>query len=458
MGLYRVEDAEDSDDEHDNAIIEWNHQNETRSPISQEQSAPDTAAYMQAYQRDGTPVLIPVHQFMSPKRPTPWWLYMVIVAIIFQILSFYGPPAPPQSDQTWYEFGKSKGREIMRPLMQLVSVVPYVTTWCWQGMEDDFLEIWRKPSCVMQPISIEEISWRDPVIGQSQAQNVVIDSLQSWKHNERTKPLVLTLSGTVGVGKRHMAEQISQMVICDEGKLEIDGSKHANLSELLPGLRQHVQRYHGGIILITHPEDMKFGLLSDILEELSKTPNLIIIITTHVGSRVIHKELLQSDSNDSGLNSASIDLDLREELDSNLGLGVSKYITSVAPFVPLGHVEIQQIFLIKAERLANTLYKSLKISPNLAKTWTNPEYIEYYQGKIGGEAIMTFSSRGASLLETNQLLKLQSQFSVCLTSSSHLHDLVEIDWDQGKAVIRACQGDGQNTDEIQCTELCRFDL
>mmetsp|Transcript_30195 Transcript_30195/g.44634 ORF Transcript_30195/g.44634 Transcript_30195/m.44634 type:complete len:460 (+) Transcript_30195:300-1679(+) len=458
MGRYRVDDAEDSDDEHDNAIIAWNNQNETSSPMSQQQITPDTAAYMQAYQRDGTPVLIPVHQFMSPRRPTPWWLYMAIVAIIFQILSYYGPPAPPQSDQTWYEFGKTKGEEIMRPLLQVISVIPYVTKWCWQGMEDDFLEVWRKPSCVMQPVSIEENSWKDSIIGQSQAQSVVSEALQLWEHHQSAKGLVLVLSGTVGVGKRHMAEQISRIIVCDEGKLQIDGSEYIALSEILLRLRQHVQRYHGGMILITHPEDMEFGLLSGILDELSKTPHLITIITTHVGSRVIHKQLLQHDNSSSGLNSVSMDLNLREELDSNLGSGVSQYMTSIAPFVPLGPVEIQQILMSKAESLTSSLYTSLTMSPELAKIWTSPEYIEYYQGKIDGKSIMTFSSRGASLLETKQLMKLQSQLSVCITASSKIYDLVELDWDQGKAIIRACQTDEQNDDETRCTELCRFDL
>lgn len=452
MGRYRVEDDEDTDDEYDGAIIPRNYENER--PMSQEESSPDTAAYMQAYQRDGTPILIPVHQFLPQKRRTQWWLYMIFLAVLFQIVLYYGPPTPPQSDQTWYEFGKTKGTEIMLVVIELVSVVPYVTKWCWQGMEDDFWETWRQRSCVMQPISLNDNSWKDSVFGQSWAQDRISEALQHWKGNKSKQALILIMSGTVGVGKRHMATQISQKVICDEAKLEIDGSNNLSLLEYLTQIRKHAHRYRAGIILITHPEDMEFGLLYSILEELSKTTHLITMITTHVGSKIIHRHLFHG----SGLDSVSLDLDMRKEFDSELGSGVSKYITSVAPFIPLGPVEMRQILTNKAESLTSTYYNSLIMTPELAEAWTSPLYIEYLQGKKDGKSIMTFSMQGANVLETNQLSKLQSQLSACLTSSPHAHDIIKVGFNQGKAVIQTSQGDDQTSDKIQFIEVCSFDL
>ena len=60
------------------------------------------------------------------------------------------------------------------------------------------------------------------------------------------------------------------------------------------------------------------------------------------------------------LNSPSLDWDIQNELDSKLGLGVSNDITTIAPFVPLGPIELKNI-LVQQVQNPVTNYLSKKI-------------------------------------------------------------------------------------------------
>ena len=82
-------------------------------------------------------------------------------------------------------------------------------------------------------------------------------------------------------------------------------------------------------------------------------------------------------------------------MDTELGDGVSDYyVTAVAPFVPLGSVELQQILIQKV-----ALQLNLTMTTKLAQHWTNPKHVEYLEWASQGKTIQTLSSRGAKVVE-----------------------------------------------------------
>ena len=318
--------------------------------------------FMKIYDENGKPILVQMQSSFlinatntatNRKKRRPWWLYVLFLAILFQILLYYGPPAPPQSElqETWYEFGLAKSREIIMPILDILLVIPFITRWCWKGIQYDVHEyLWKKnkrrTKCVQEWNNDD--FWKEddnnnsflPII-QPRAQKVISQTFKAWKPDE--KALVVVFSGTIGVGKKYVVNKLSQSLICNkEELLEINNNEYATrLHDLLPRLREHILRnHHYGntiVIVINHAEDD--GVLFEILDELSKTPRLVILITTHVGSKIIHRRILQQQEKNHedglvvSLSSPSLDWDIRDELDSKLGLGVSNYVTAIAPFV-----------------------------------------------------------------------------------------------------------------------------
>jgi len=213
---------------------------------------------------------------------------------------------------------------------------------------------------------------------------------------------------------------------------------------------QHVLRSKntGTIILIQHPEEMAPGLLSDAMERIRTLPNILVLITTHAGSRLIHKSLKQEHS------ILELDLALRQEIETTLGLE-SHLITAIAPFLPLSHHHLAQILQQSLHNIKPAYeWKSINMTSDLATAWTNQNRVEYLEWQSKGKTILKFAAEGAKLLKGKIGLKLQSKLRSCFLSSIKPTMIVQLDLEgEDMAVFRWRD---QNSEVYQ--EACRFNL
>ena len=399
-------------------------------PTDDNNNAP---AFIVAYQRNGTPFLVP---YTPPKQPRRilWWFWIMVLATLTQLVLWYGPPAPPSQNETWHEFFRREAGALVQSASALLSVIPHVSHWISKELHAEVTELLKSPPCPLE-VPSDFVGLEESIIGQSRAVTVTTQALHAWKKDD--KALILVLSGTVGVGKLRLAQHVAARTMCENAVVKIQGRDYSYRHDLVAQLQQHAVAGGGSIIIIQHPEDMAPLLLSKALEALASTPNLIILITTHIGSRNIHRHLKDEGSS----SSSSLDWALRHELDTELGQGVSEYVTAVAPFVPLGPSELQYIFIHKVRSL------NLDMTLELAQAWTSPQHVEYLEWTSHGRTILTLSSRGAKVLDGEIWQRLVSQVQRCIGSKS-AHQL---DWDEDEAVIRVCNED-------MCEEVCRFEL
>ncbi|KAI2501642.1 hypothetical protein MHU86_12840 [Fragilaria crotonensis] len=421
-----------------NAVTEYGRRHEDTAPVQfVDDSLPaDAPAFIVAYQRNGTPFLVPYNPPNQARRIS-WGFWIILVAFVTQLVLWYGPPAPPTENETWSEFFRRETGALLQSTTSLLSVIPHVSHWVSKELHAEITELLKSPPCPLElPSNLEILDER--IIGQSRAVTVATQALHAWTKDK--KALILVLSGTVGVGKLQLAQHIATLAVCQTSIITINGRDYAHRHDLVSQLQRHISGGGGRIVIIQHPEDMMQHVLFMALESFASTPNLIIIITTHVGSRIIHRHL-----KDEGGSSPTFSLEwaLRHELDSELGTGVSDYVTAIAPFVPLGSAELQRILIQKA-----ALELNLTMTTELAQHWTSPRHVEYLEWTSQGRTIQTFSTRGAKALEEEIWRRLVTQLHQCgaaTIGNNQLH------WDDDQAVLRVCQAD-------ECVEVCRFSL
>jgi DNA polymerase III delta prime subunit len=420
------------------AMTEYGRRQEDNVPVQfAEDSLPaDAPAFIVAYQRNGTPFLVP---YNPPKQPRTlsWSFWLVLVAVVTQLVLWYGPPAPPTANEAWHEFFRRETGAFLQSTTNLLSVIPHVSHWISKELHAEITELIKSPPCPMElPTNLEILDAR--IVGQSRAVTITKQALHAWTRDKNA--LILLLSGTVGVGKLQLAQLVATLAVCQTSTITIHGRDYAHRHDLVSQLRRHISGGGGRVVIIQHPEDMMQHVLFMALESLASSPNLIIIITTHLGSRIIHRHLKDEGSSPT----FSLESALRHELDTELGTGVSDYVTAIAPFVPLGSEELQQILIQKT-----ALELNLTMTTELAQHWTSPRHVEYLEWTSQGRTIQTFSTRGAKALEEEIWRRLVTQLHECGGAAAGGNH--QLDWDDGQAVLRVCL-------TKECREVCRFSL
>jgi DNA polymerase III delta prime subunit len=409
----------------------------------------NASAFFVAYQPDGTPILVPYHANNTEVRSRSkraWTFWVVMIAIVVQLIRWYGPPAPPSERmETWREFAIREGGRFAKSAVALMSVIPHVGLWISKEIHAQVNDYFQAERCSMMAVIPQNIQSKLQfhIVGQSRAIDIVMQCLHAWKQHE--KALILLFAGTLGVGKMELAQELANQLLCPDASLRIKGREYSQRADLVPQIRHHISRGFGHVVIIQHPEDMTALLLSQVLEALASIPNLIIIVCTHIGSRIIHRHI--KDEISVFHSSSKLDLALRREFDIELGPGVSEYVTGVAPFIPLTPEDISQIFIDKAHRLLN-----ITITPELAQHWTGPNFVEYLDWSSKGRHIGTISTRGAKMLEEGIWHQLLLHVNNCIDSSTRkTSEKVVADFEQSDIIISKCNGDN-------CNNVCRFQL
>jgi hypothetical protein len=202
--------------------------------------------------------------------------------------------------------------------------------------------------------------------------------------------------------------------------------------------------------VIHHAEKMAQGVLSNLLQNTSLLPNLLLLLTTHVGSLQIHRHL--KDNGTLQAQSSKLDRILRDEMDNKYGTDLSSYPAVVAPFIPVGHAEMSLILQQQAEK-----HLQVELTPALANAWTSSTHIEYVQWGTP-KPILIFSSRGAKDLEKRQLAQLKASLEGCRLNEVASGHSARADWEHGEAVIQSCHEDEENQEQLVCEEVCRFEV
>lgn len=449
------------------ALVEYTREEESQ-PVAHFQNDDENkavlmeaTAYIEARRPDGTIFRVPYYPTQERKSPrTSWRFRIVLIAILTQLVCWYGPPAPPQSDaaESWMEFFERETMAWGKATLALASVIPHVSKWCWRSIQADMAEILKAAPCPLQVPDDLSFLLEAPMVGQSRAVAVATQALQAWQNSasvlqgDTPKALILVLAGTIGVGKLRLAQQIAYTVTCPAVVLQLQGKTY---EDSLPHefAEQLLQYTMGGelkrVVILQHPEDMASLLLTRALERLASIPNLIVILTTHVGSRIIHDHMKQQHLQEAGgqPSSSLLDRALRHELDTELDPGVSDYITAIAPFVPLGQEDLKQIMI---QRVSDSLVDT-EITPALAQEWTSEKHVEYFEWQSQGQMIATISSQGAKVLDETIWPALLAQQRRCQSTTAG-RTMMEFDWDaEGEAVVSSCE-------EGVCEEECRFSL
>jgi hypothetical protein len=409
----------------------------------------NASAFVIAYQPDGTPMMVPYNAHTTDGRSSSkrsWTFWVVVIAILAQLIRWYGPPAPPSERiETWHEFGIREGGRFFQSSMALISVIPHVSLWISKELHAEVTDYLRPERCSMVEIIPQNIqsTLQHHIVGQSRAIDIVLESLNAWKYQE--KALILIFAGTIGVGKITLAQELADQLLCPDASLRIMGREYSQRTDLVPQIRNYLSRGTGHVVIIQHPEDMATALLFPVLEALASTPNLVIIVCTHIGSRIIHRHF--KDEKSLSTSSAKLDLALRQEFDIELGPGVSEYVTGIAPFLPLTPEDLSQILIYKAQGLLN-----ITITPQLAQHWTGPDHVEYLAWSSKGRSIRTISTYGAKAIEEGIWQQLLFRFDSCIDHSERLKfDKIVADLEQNEVVISTCKGD-------VCEGVCRFHL
>lgn len=139
-----------------------------------------------------------------------------------------------------------------------------------------------------------------------------------------------------------------------------------------------------------------------------------------------------------------------------------QYFHAIAPFVPIGQAELQEILQLHLDRIggqqAGRQWKSLVMTDELADALVDPSQVEYieWKDKSTGERILVFSGDGADVIKTGSPLlnKVTAQIKRCLATATP--DLVgKLDYDPAtrEGVVSWCVGSSNS-----CYESCRFSL
>ena len=398
-----------------------------------------------------------------PRRAISFWWWIALAAISAHFVARYGPPAPPKRHDQDLDWGGFLDLEITRlwnASTALLSTIPYVGRWCWQGLYDDFAEFFQLPPCSMK--LPESIRWNF-VVGQPAARSVLSDAFDAW---DQSGPLLLLHSGTIGVGKLETARQFAKIVFqhCNTDPqmeiLLISGDDYTKGSDQDPTaiIYQYAKkRPKGGVIILHHIEQFSSLILGSCLKSIRQLKStMIVFTTTYTGSKTIHKSLKQTIP----MSRLELDLSLRHEIDVELEADLTQYFHAVAPFVPLGPRELQLILFDKVKEWSNrNSWSQLRMSATLAEALTDSSLVDYLVVRNKDQDMLVFSGHGAKVLTEKSPLynKLVAQINRCFGRKGHPEHIADMDYDTetDEALFRWCTSDGP--DQV-CDEACRFYL
>jgi hypothetical protein len=309
-----------------------------------------------------------------------WW-WLVSGLIVAHLIARYGPPGPPKllhhaDDLTWEEFFEYEIKRLVKASLALLSTIPHVSHWCWQGLREEVATYFQTPPC---PLHVPDTLELD-IVGQLRAVSLLSQAIVAW---DQASPLMILLSGSVGVGKMELAQQTANRLFdakCGNRETEfltIQGDL-ADEASALSQIRQYTyQRPQGSVVILQHADAM----LSRLCRELRQYSKVVVLATTHLGSKAIHNSIRQYGGDLQQVSKLELDLVVRDELDLALKEDVAQYFHAIAPFVPLGPDELQQILLKKVQRWSgervNVNWKELRMTSALAQTLTDASKIEY---------------------------------------------------------------------------------
>lgn len=254
------------------------------------------------------------------------------------------------------------------------------------------------------------------VIGQDEAIFAVANAVRRSRAGlqDSSKPIgSFIFMGTTGVGKTELAKALAEFLFDDEHNLiRIDMSEYMekfSVSRLIgapPGyigyeeggqLTEAVRRKPYSVILLDEIEKAHqdvFNILLQILDDGILTDsqgmtvnfkNTIVIMTSNIGSQLIHEQLLNINEE----NKEDILGELKEELTilllSKIRPEVLNRIDEIIMFKPLFQDDIREIVDLQFNRLKETLFNSNELQITIsdeAKDWL---------GKIGYD--VTFGAR-----------------------------------------------------------------
>ena len=498
--------------------------------------SPPPGSFVVAYDATGQPIVVPFLQ--PPKKPSSssWqqllcWLALLGV-LVAHLVQQYGPPAPPPMTttednnnnevETWDGFWQHYGTQLWVSVTTLASVVPHVAGWCWKGVWEDVTEYSHRytmpADCALDFRVFHDDENKDPLssvmVGQDRAVSMVRQALRQHEHNknrgqEGRKSLFLLLSGTVGVGKRTLANAVaraltlpclqqvkddrvdsSPILIVDAAQQQQQESHDASKSSW-PRIQQHMQRRpKGSVVVIHHVEHLDPWTLQQLCQVQQQQQQQVVVIgTTHVGAKVIHRSIKHYGGKPDTVSRLELDLTLRHELDTTLFLSFPddplsslSCFPTVVPFWPLQQNDTMRLLQQRAptwwqqqlQQEATTTTTAitasavrLVVTASVARVWTDPQHLEYVQWMSNGVPILVVATRGGKDIEQFLRPQFLTTIQPCQTKLQQRRQeeeegkVLELSWDQtsGEVVGNLCDEETEAEDDemvLVCEELCRF--
>ena len=411
----------------------------------------------------------PYDHFNQPPKKrgfsTWWWFPVVAAAAVAHTVIRYGPPGPPRRDDqnlNWEEFLELELKRFWNASVALLATIPHVGHWCWQGLQQDVAELFQPAPCA---IHIPESLDFNFIVGQPKAKIVLSEAYDAW---DQDGPLLLLHSGTIGVGKIEMAIQFVKVAFhhCIQPNQEVllirgDEYTHTSRIDLVSIIHQYLHKKPlGGVIILHHIEKFPLHTLILSLQSIRKLKSkTIVIATTHIGSKSIHKSIKYPTE----FPNVELNLSICHEIDVELMADVTQYFHAVAPFVPLGPNELKLILMAQIEEWSTRhTWKQLRLSSNLAEAWTDSSHVEYLVIRNKGEVALVFSSLGAKVLDDQSPIrnKLLAQVKRCFGIKAQPQHIALMDFDEKtkEGVFRWCATDTAVEADETCVEVCRFHL
>lgn len=289
----------------------------------------------------------PPPQIEQPlKQRISYWWWIAAVVVIAHVVQRYGPPAPPPAStiQSWQDFFREEGERLLQSLKTFASVIPHVWYWCIQGIRHEveiLYEEWTSMKtlssvCPMLLSDNTDFEWQ--IVGQSRAVSIVENALTTW---DQASPLFLLLAGSVGVGKRELALQVSSNLFgdCSDAVLELDGQDNNAEDLFATKISQLVRRQNGNgaVVIIRHLEELSSSELLSLIEVVRQHERIVLIATTGIGTQTINNHLKETKGEMDGIPlESSIRDEMNEYYDENVAVSdISLQTPILRPELPL---------------------------------------------------------------------------------------------------------------------------
>lgn len=435
--------------------------------------------------------------------------YLVLLVAFLSWWIREGPPAPPVLQDgadhlplaSWRSFLGEHSRQWLQASQALFLSTPaHVLKWWIIHMKEDALDIVKyfagpqtqKPLTTC-PRRIADMDFKNLIIGQERAAQVMADALIAWNNSEKrsSQPLLLYLSGFAGTGRSTLARGLYEsMHQRDPGHdcriptlTYLKGSDFADVSskDLLIG---KILKSEGYIVIesiqemdktlftwlvMTLTDGEENGMAEPTLkdrgtnEDASATlrqhcSQCILVFTSTVGSRSIARSLRHNSDSSSFL------LDVGHEIDSFFGgPALSERFDALAPFRPVSRDTLANILLRQVDSYSQEhpeRWKSLQLTETSVNYFLGPEYVEYLSWEVKNLPVITFASAGAMVLSDKGLIwnRIRAVIGRCrLESKPDFVAVMSVSASHQEVSLRWCESSLGHIIE-PCEEACRLPL